>query len=86
MHVELQLAKQVYKNAKIDASLLKRIIDLAFNNPGLAFFFNGEKFYFEKGLFELARRVDPAHAQLIGDETIIYEGINTKGKKSKRQN
>jgi DNA gyrase subunit B len=84
VHIELQLSKQVYKNAKIDANLLKkRILDLAYNNPGLAFFFNGEKFYFEKGLYELAKRVDADNAQLIGDETIIYETTNTKGKKVK---
>jgi DNA gyrase subunit B len=43
--VELTLAKEVYKNPVIDKNLLrKRIIDLAYNNPGLIFYFNNEKF------------------------------------------
>ena len=58
------MAKEVYKNAKIDGELLrKRIIDLAYNNPGLTFYFNGEKFLFEKGLYQLAQRVDSETAQ-----------------------
>ena len=54
--IELVLSKEVYKDNKIDEDLLrKRIIDLAYNNPGLAFFFNGEKYHYQKGLYELAR-------------------------------
>ncbi len=82
--VELVLAKEVYKNNKIDKDLLrKRIIDLAYNNPGLCFFFNKEKYHFKKGLFELAVRIDKENAQNILDEAIIYETTNSKGKKVK---
>ncbi|MFN8370183.1 MAG: toprim domain-containing protein [Bacteriovoracaceae bacterium] len=81
--VELTLAKQVYKNNTIDKDLLrKRIIDLAFNNPGLIFFFNGEKFVFKKGLFELAQKVSAEFSYLLGEEEYIYEGI-TEHKKNK---
>lgn len=84
--VELKLAKEVYKNPKIDFKLLKkRIIDLAFNNPGLAFYLNGEKFLFEKGLFELARMVDSDSAQLFGDDKFIFDGLNKLKKKYKAQ-
>lgn len=82
--VTLTLSKEVYKNNLIDEDLLrKRIIDLAYNNPGLAFFFNGEKYQFKKGLFELAQRIDINSAQLFGEEVYIYETENTRGKKVK---
>jgi DNA gyrase subunit B len=82
--IELQLAKEVYKDPHIDGRLLrKRIIDLAYNNPGLAFFFNGEKFLFEKGLFELAKRIEPEQAQCLGDQKYTFEGLNAKKKKVK---
>ena len=81
--IRLRLAKEVYKNTKIDFQLLrKRIIDLAYNNPGLTFKLNQEVFLFKKGLFELAQRIDPVRAQLIGDEEIILETTTTQGKKS----
>ncbi len=82
--VTLQLSKEVYKNNEIDEDLLrKRIIDLAYNNPGLTFFFNGERYQFKKGLLELAQRIDPQSAQLFGEEAFVYETQNTKGKKVK---
>lgn len=82
--VELTLAKEVYKNQVIDKELLrKRIIDLAYNNPGLTFYFNDEKYMYKKGLFELAQRIDPATAQLFGDEAFVYETTNIKGSKVK---
>ncbi len=82
--VTLQLAKEVYKDNMIDEDLLrKRIIDLAYNNPGLIFFFNGERYQFKKGLLELAQRIDAASAQLFGEEVFVYETQNTKGKKVK---
>lgn len=82
--VRLKLSKEVYKNPKIDLQLLrKRIVDLAYNNPGLTFTFNGETFLFKKGLFELAQRIDPVRAQLIGDEEIILETTTAQGKKAK---
>ena len=82
--IELVLSKQVYKNNKIDEELLrKRIIDLAYNNPGLTFYFNKEKYHFKKGLFELAIRINQDTAQLIGDEVYKYETTNIKGKKVK---
>ncbi|MCP4913148.1 MAG: hypothetical protein GY909_08510 [Oligoflexia bacterium] len=82
--IELRLAKEVYKNPKIDKELLrKRIIDLALNNPGLTFYFNKEKFHFKKGLFELARMVNEEGAQQILDEHYVYETTNVKKKKVK---
>lgn len=84
VHIELTLAKEVYKNNKIDKDLLKkRIIDLAYNNPGLVFFFNEEKYVYDKGLFELALRINKKGAQPILNEVYIYESTNQKGKKVK---
>jgi DNA gyrase subunit B len=86
VRVELTLAKEVYKNQVIDKELLrKRIIDLAYNNPGLTFYFNEEKYLYKKGLFELAQRIDQSTAQLIGDEKFVYETTNIKGAKVKAQ-
>lgn len=82
--IELVLAKEVYKNNVIDKELLrKRIIDLAYNNPGLKFVFNGESFHYKKGLFELAQRIDQNNAQLLIDDKFVYEGLNLKKKKYK---
>lgn len=82
--VTVELSKEVYKKPLIDEDLLrKRIIDLAYNNPGLTFYFNKEKYYYEKGLFELARRIDTESAQMILDDAYVYEDVNTKGKKVK---
>lgn len=82
--IELVLSKEVYKNNVIDAELLrKRIVDLAYNNPGLKFIFNGEIFHYKKGLFELAQRIDNQQAQLLIDDKFIYEGLNIKKKKFK---
>ncbi|WP_127717288.1 toprim domain-containing protein [Halobacteriovorax sp. HLS] len=84
VRVEVTLSKEVYKNNTIDADLLrKRIIDLSYNNPGLTFYFNKEKYHFKKGLLELAQRVDEKTAQEFGTSTYIYENTNTKGKKVK---
>ena len=82
--IELTVAKEVYKNQIIDKELLrKRIIDLAYNNPGLTFYYNDEKYIFKKGLFEFAQRIDPASAQLFGNEAFEYEATNVKGAKVK---
>lgn len=82
--IEVKLAKEVYKNIKIDKELLeKRIVDLAYNNPGLKFIFNGKTYHYKKGLFELAQRVNPDAAQLIGSDKFTFEGVNTKKKKYK---
>ena len=82
--VELTLSKKVYKNNIVDEELLrKRVIDLAYNNPGLTFYFNKEKYQYKKGMLELAQRVDKDNAQLIGDEVYKYETTNIKGKKVK---
>jgi DNA gyrase subunit B len=79
--VQFQLAKEVYKDPTIDATLLrKRIMDLAFINPGLTFTFNGEKFLFKKGLLELAARINPQGVYSFGKESYIYEGNTTQGK------
>merc|ERR1712159_898004 len=80
----LLLAKEVYKDNTINAELLrKRIIDLAYNNPGLKFTFNGESFVFKKGLYELSERMGGELAQLLGEDKFIYEGVNIKKKKYK---
>jgi DNA gyrase subunit B len=82
--VEFTLAKEVYKNQVVDEELLrKRIIDLAYNNPGLTFYFNGSKYLFKKGLLELAQRISPEGAQLFGEENFVYEGQNSRGQKTK---
>lgn len=86
VRVELTLAKEVYKNQVVDKELLrKRIIDLAYNNPGLIFKFNDEKYLYKKGLFELGQRIDANTAQLIGDEKYVYETTNIKNQKVKAQ-
>lgn len=82
--VKLVLAPEVYKDNTIDPILLKkRIIDLAYNNPGLTFTFNGEKFLFKKGLHELAMRIDEKNAFHLGTESFVYENVNKKNKKVK---
>jgi DNA gyrase subunit B len=82
--VEFQLAKEVYKNNMVDKELLrKRIIDLAYNNPGLVFYFNGEKHLYKKGLFELAQRISPEGAQSFGEQSFVQEGESARGKKYK---
>ena len=63
--------------------LRKRIIDLAYNNPGLTFYFNKEKYIYKKGLFELAERIDEGHAFDIGSSAFVYESVNSKKKKVK---
>jgi DNA gyrase subunit B len=84
VRIELTLSKEVYKNNVVDADLLrKRIIDLAYNNPGLTFYFNKEKYHFKKGLLELAQRVSEETAQEFGSSVYNYETTNTKGKKVK---
>jgi DNA gyrase subunit B len=82
--IDVVLAKEVYKNQVIDRELLrKRIIDLAYNNPGLTFYFNDEKYLYKKGLFELAQRIDPESAQLFNDQFYDFEGTNARGHKIK---
>lgn len=82
--IELMLAKEVYKSQVVDRELLrKRIIDLAYNNPGLTFYFNDEKYLYKKGLFELAQRIDAQTAQLLGESEYIFETMNVKNKKVK---
>lgn len=77
--IRVKLAKEVYKNSKIDADFLrKRIIDLAYNNPGLKFTFNGEEYLYKKGLFEMAQRISVDGAQVFGEESFITEGVNAK--------
>lgn len=82
--IELVLAKEVYKDNTIDEELLrKRIIDLAYNNPGLTFHFNKEKYHFKKGLLELAERINKESAQLICEDHYDFETQTAKGKKAK---
>ncbi|MEK6626965.1 MAG: ATP-binding protein, partial [Bdellovibrionota bacterium] len=83
VRIEFVLSKEVYKNNIVDEDLLrKRIIDLAYNNPGLLFTFNGEKYLFKKGLFELAQKIDPVSAVLFGEESTVFETITPKGRKA----
>ncbi|MBL7664719.1 MAG: ATP-binding protein [Bacteriovoracaceae bacterium] len=82
--VEIVLSNEVYKDNIINEELLrKRIIDLAFNNPGLTFTFNGEKYLFKKGLFELSERINAKSAQLLGEDHFVFKGTNDKGKNYK---
>ena len=82
--IELVLAEEVYGSSGVDPDLLrKRIIDLAYSNPGLGFFFNREKFLFQKGLFELAHQVDKKGAILLGDDSFSFEWQGKSGKKLK---
>ena len=84
VRIELRLAKEVYKDIKIDEEILRRrIIDLAYNNPGLIFYFNGEKYFFKKGLFELAQYIDSENAYHVGDDQYKYETQTSKGKKAR---
>ncbi len=84
VRVELTLSNEVYKNNVIDKDLLrKRIIDLAYNNPGLKFTFNSEKYHFKKGLFELAQYIDINSAQNIGTGEYVFDAVSLKGKKVK---
>ena len=84
VRVEFRLAKQVYKNDVVDEQLLrKRIIDLAYNNPGLKFYFNKEQYHYKKGLFELAQRVDRQNSQLFGEDVYNYHTVTSKKKKAK---
>ena len=86
VRIELVLSKEVYKDNVIDEELLrKRIIDLAYNNPGLAFYFNDEKYHFKQGLLELAMRISGNQAQLLSNETFTYDVATTKRKKAKGQ-
>ncbi|MBL6991752.1 MAG: ATP-binding protein [Bacteriovoracaceae bacterium] len=86
VRVELVLAKEVYKDNTIDEELLKkRILDLAYNNPGLTFYFNSEKFQFKKGPFELAEYIDPLTAQSFGSFVYVYDTVGGKGKNLKGQ-
>ncbi|MBI2521186.1 MAG: ATP-binding protein [Bdellovibrio sp.] len=83
VRIEFVLSKEVYKDNVIDQDLLrKRIIDLAYNNPGLLFTFNGEKYLFKKGLFELAQKIDPVSAVLFGEESTVFETVTPKGRKA----
>lgn len=82
--VTVQLSDEVYGDAKIDKQLLrKRIIDLAYNNPGLEFKFNGEQHLYDKGLLNLAQRIDEKSAQLLGETSYTVEGKTKAGKKYK---
>lgn len=84
VRVRIKLAKEVYKNAKVDKDLLrKRIIDLAYNNPGLKFTFNGEEYLYKKGLYELAERISPKDAQNFGEDHFIHSGVNARKVKFK---
>ena len=86
VRIELVLSSQVYKNNVIDEELLrKRIIDLAYNNPGLAFYFNKEKYHFNNGMFELAQRIDKNSAQILVNDSYKYEIPGVKRKKVKGQ-
>ena len=82
--IELILSEEVYKNNSVSENLLrKRIIDLAYTNPGLSFYFNKEKYHFKDGVFELAQRIDKDSAQLLAKEKYRYEIVTAKGKKAK---
>ena len=82
--IKVKLAKEVYKDPKIDKELLrKRIIDLAYNNPGLKFVFNKEVHFYKRGLLELAHRINEKHSYEFGVVSHKYETVNAKKKKVK---
>jgi DNA gyrase/topoisomerase IV subunit B len=82
--VEIVLSNEVYKNNIINKDLLrKRIIDLSFNNPGLSFYFNGEKFLSKKGISELAQLVNKQTGQTLGEQSFLTELTTSKGTKAK---
>ena len=84
VRVEFVLSEEVYKDNVIDEDLLrKRIIDLAYNNPGLAFYFNGEKYLFKNGLYELAQMIHPDKSSSFGHDKYVYDATTVKGKKAK---
>lgn len=84
VRIELMLSKEVYKDVIVDKELLrKRIIDLAYNNPGLTFYFNKEKYLFKKGLYELAKRINEENSQSLAVENYVYEDKSNSGKKVK---
>ena len=71
--IEFTLVRKFIKTMLLMKILLrKRIIDLAYNNPGLTFYFNKEKYLFKKGLLELAERIDEAHSQDIGSDAFLF--------------
>jgi len=82
--IEIILSKEVYKDNVINQDLLrKRVIDLAYTNPGLIFYFNKEKYVYKKGLYQLAERLDKKTSTLLGEESFVYKGKNQKGKNFK---
>lgn len=82
--VELVLSPEVYKNNIIDAQLLrKRLIDLSFNNPGLIFSFNNEKFLSKKGLSELGSLINETNTYLLGENKYILDVVTERGRKAK---
>lgn len=82
--ITLKLSEEVYKNNVIDQELLrKRVIDLAFNNPGLIFYFNDEKIVSKKGIQELASLVNANTAQLFGEIKHIQQIKTDSGKPAK---
>jgi len=80
--LEVKLSEEVYKDNIIDEDLLKkRIIDLAYNNPGLKIYFNGELHCYKKGLMEISSRLPQGESQIFGDKAYIYKDVNKKTKK-----
>lgn len=83
VRIEVILSNEVYKDNIINEELLKkRIIDLSFNNPGLAFYFNGTKYLSKKGLSELAVLVNETTGQTIGEGAYVHD-VETPTKKTK---
>lgn len=73
VRIEAILSKEVYKNNVIDKDLLrKRVIDLAYNNPGLIFLFNGEKIVSKRGIQELAALIEENNNYSFQPEYYIY--------------
>lgn len=78
--IELRLAEEVYGDNNVSKELLrKRIIDLAFNNKGLKFSFNGEVFQFKKGVEEMIEKFSNT-GQVLSSENISQDMLFKKKK------
>ena len=68
----------------MDEELLqKRIIDLAYNNPGLTFYFNDEKYLYIKGLLNWPKELMKAVLLTLSGKVPLSMKTSTQKKKLK---